>query len=176
MFFYGDADDQQRTLPTLRAEAFDVRPPDVVPSRPDPHIGAIAVGARPVLVALNCELDRDDLALARAVASEIRERDGGLPGVRALGLRLASRSRVQVSMNLVALERTGVEAACTEVRDRAQAAGAEIARVELVGLLPAAELARCRADFLAWSGLSAAQTIESRLASPPFPRFGVTSA
>jgi glutamate formiminotransferase len=67
-------------------------------------------------------------------------------------------------MNLVALERTGVEEACTAVRDRARAAGNDVARVELVGLLPAAELARCDPAFLAWAGLVPDQTIEARLA------------
>ena len=94
----------------------------------------------------------------------MRERDGGLPGVRALGLTLASRGRSQVSMNLVDLTRTGVQEACEAVRARVRDAGADIARVELVGLLPAAELARCDASFLEWSGITPDQTIESRLA------------
>ncbi|MFI5046968.1 MAG: glutamate formiminotransferase [Acidimicrobiia bacterium] len=164
VFFYGHADDQQRTLPSVRFSAFRTRPPDLVPVSLQPGVGAIAVGARPVLVAINCELDRDDGPLARAIASAVRARNGGLPGVRALGFRLASRDRVQVSMNLVDLTRTGVETACVAVRDHARAAGADVARVELVGLLPAAELERCSAEFLAWSALSPDQTIEARLA------------
>jgi glutamate formiminotransferase len=164
VFFYGGADEHRRTLPSLRAGAYRTRQPDLAPVSSRPGVGAIAVGARPVLVAINCELDRDDLALARSIASSVRERGGGLPGVRALGLRLASRGTVQVSMNLVDLERTGVEAACVAVRDRARAAGADVARVELVGLAPAAELARCSAEFLAWSRLDPDQTIEARLA------------
>jgi glutamate formiminotransferase len=122
------------------------------------------VGARPPLVAVNCELAFDDVVLARRIAAAVRERDGGLPGVRALGLHLDRAGRAQVSMNLVALERTGVEQACTAVRDRARAAGNDVARVELVGLLPAAELARCDPEFLAWARLGPDQTIEARLA------------
>jgi glutamate formiminotransferase len=68
-------------------------------------------------------------------------------------------------MNLVALDRTGLEEACTAVRVRLEAAGARVAEVELVGLLPAAELARCSAEFLAWSGLGPEVTIEARLAA-----------
>ncbi len=75
------------SLPELRRDAFTSRAPDLGPAEPAPDLGAVAVGARPVLVAVNCELDRDDLALARAIAHAVRERDGGLPGVRALGLR-----------------------------------------------------------------------------------------
>jgi glutamate formiminotransferase len=163
VFFYGDADARQRSLPSVRFSAFRTRPPDLVPVSLRPGVGAIAVGARPVLVAVNCDLDRDDIALARATAGAVRERDGGLPGVRALGLRLPSRGVVQVSMNLVDLTRTGVEEACGAVRAQVRAEGADVARVELVGLLPAAELARCSAEFLAWSGIDETHTIESRL-------------
>jgi glutamate formiminotransferase len=167
VFFYGHADEHERTLPSLRSTAFRSRAPDLVPTSARRGAGAIAVGARPLLVAINCELDRSDLTLARRIASKIRERDGGLPGVRALGLQLASRDRVQVSMNLVDLSSTGVQAACEAVRVLAQDAGAEVTDVELVGLVPAAELARCTAEFLAWSGLDHTRTIEHRLAHPP---------
>ncbi len=172
VFFYGDADDHLRTLPSVRSSAFRTRAPDITPTRARAGVGAVAVGARPVLVAVNCELDRDDVALARRIAGTVRERDGGLPGVRALGLRLPSRGVVQVSMNLVALEHTGVEDACTAVRAHARDAGADVTRVELVGLLPAAELARCSPAFLAWSRLTPDHTIEARL----HRRFGVASA
>ncbi|MBV8951194.1 MAG: glutamate formiminotransferase, partial [Actinobacteria bacterium] len=154
VFLYDDADPAHRSLPAVRRDAFARRQPDLGPALPHPQLGATAVGARRPLVAVNCELDRDDFAIARAVASAVRERDGGLPGVRALGLRLASRERTQVSMNLVALERTGLETACAAVRRHARRAGADVARVELVGLLPAEELARCSDTFLAWTGIS----------------------
>jgi len=67
-------------------------------------------------------------------------------------------------MNLVRLEQTGLERACTEVRRLARDEGADVRRVELVGLVPAVELARCGAGFLAWSGLGPELTIEARLA------------
>jgi len=164
VFLYDAADPEARTLPDARRDAFVRRAPDAGPAAPHPALGAVAVGARPVLVAVNCELASDDVVLARRIAAAVRERDGGLPGVRALGLHLDRAGRAQVSMNLVALERTGVERACTVVRDRARAAGNDVAHVELVGLLPAAELARCDPAFLAWAGLSPDQTIEARLA------------
>jgi len=162
-FLYGDADPAGRTLPDLRRSAFRERAPDFGPPEPHPSAGAMAVGARPVLVALNCELADPDLAVARAIARAVRERDGGLPGVRALGFALASRGRAQVSMNLVDLAATGVEAACAAVRRAAAGHGTDVGAVELVGLLPAAELDRCSGEFLAWSGLSPDQTIEVRL-------------
>jgi glutamate formiminotransferase len=172
VFLYGSADPEGRSLPDVRREAFRGRRPDLGPAEPHPTAGAMAVGARPVLVALNCELDGGpsadlgaDLAVARVVARAVRERDGGLPGVRALGFALASKGRAQVSMNLVNLEATGVEAACEAVRREAGRHGRSVTEVELVGLLPAAELERCSGEFLTWSGLSPDRTIEARLAS-----------
>jgi glutamate formiminotransferase / 5-formyltetrahydrofolate cyclo-ligase len=168
VFLYGAADPQKRSLPDVRRGAFRERAPDFGPSEPHPTAGAMAVGARPVLVAVNCELApggglEGDLAVARAVARAVRERDGGLPGVRALGFALASRGRAHVSMNLTDLAATGVEAACEAVRRGVAERGGEVTAVELVGLLPAAELERCSGEFLAWSRLSADRTIEARL-------------
>jgi glutamate formiminotransferase len=167
VFLYGDADPHARSLPDIRRAAFVDRAPDLGPAVPHPRLGAVAVGVRPVLVAVNCVLATDDLALARVIATKIRERDGGLPGVRALGLRLASVARVQVSMNLIALERTGVQRACEAVRTHALAAGSDAIGVELVGLLPAAELARCDPSFRAWARIGPGQTIEARLRARP---------
>ena len=169
VFLYGAADPQQRSLPDVRRLAFREREPDFGPSEPHPTAGAMAVGARSVLVAVNCELApgeglEGDLAVARAVAREVRERDGGLPGVRALGFALDSKGRAQVSMNLTDLAATGVEAACEAVRRVVAERGGDVTAVELVGLLPAAELERCSGEFLAWSGLSPDRTIEARLA------------
>lgn len=162
-FLYDGADPAKRSLPSVRREAFVSRAPDFGPPVPHPRLGAVCVGARPPLVAVNCELAGDDMAVAAAVARAVRERDGGLPGVRALGFPLPSRGRVQVSMNLVDLAATGVEAACSEVAHQARRRGSAVVAVELVGLLPAAELARCSAGFLAWAGLGPDHTIEARL-------------
>jgi glutamate formiminotransferase len=163
VFFYADAASDARTLPTVRRDAFTALVPDLGPPAPDPRVGATAVGARPPLVAVNVELATDDLALARRIARETRERDGGLLGVRALGLPLSSRGTVQVSMNLVDLAATGIERACTEVRDRARVWEVPVRRVELVGLLPAAELARCSAAFRTWAALDEHATVEARV-------------
>jgi glutamate formiminotransferase len=165
VFLYGAAATGERTLPQVRAGAFTTIAPDAGPPVPHLTLGAVAVGARPPMIAVNCELDTDDLSVARAIARQVRERDGGLPGVRALAFALTNPSRAQVSMNLVDLERTGLQAACDMVRDRAHAAGHDVTRVELVGLLPADELARCDAAFRECSGIGADRTIEARLGS-----------
>jgi glutamate formiminotransferase len=166
-FLYGDADPQARALPDLRRDAFTRRRPDAGPDAPHPRLGAVAVGARPALVAVNCRLDRDDVGLAGEIAAQVRERGGGLPGVRALGLPLASQSRAQVSMNVTRLDACGVERACTAVRRLAYEGGADVEAVELVGLLPTAELERCSPEFRDWSGIGPDHTIEARLRAHP---------
>ncbi|MFM7271275.1 MAG: glutamate formiminotransferase [Actinomycetes bacterium] len=164
VFLYGDADPLARSLPEARRDAFRTRAPDLGSTDPHPRLGAVAVGARPPLVAINVELATDDLALARRVAAAVRERDGGLPGVRALGLALPGRGHAQVSMNLVALERTGIEEACSEVERRLGAEGVAVDRIELVGLVPDAARSRCSEGFLARSGIGPERSVEGRLA------------
>jgi glutamate formiminotransferase len=163
VFFYDSADPSGRPLPEARREAFRTRPPDLGPPIPHPTAGGVAVGVRPVLVALNCELDAGaGVEHARAVAAAVRERNGGLPGVRALGFWLARRSRAQVSMNLVDLATTGVEAACDGVERQARQRGFGVSAIELVGLLPEEELSRCSTEFLARAGLRPELTVEAR--------------
>jgi glutamate formiminotransferase len=162
VFFYDALEHNGRDLPAARATAFATRGPDLGPTEPHACLGATAIGVRAPLVAVNCVLDTDDVALARRIATEIRARDGGLPGVRALGFALASTQCAQVSMNLTDLARTGIEAACMHVRDLARVAGREVTAVELVGLAPRAALAHCSEGFREWAQLDDAVTIEGR--------------
>jgi len=167
VFFYDDADPDNRALPAVRRDAFKTRVPDFGPDAPHPALGATAVGARKPLVAINLVLETPDVTAARRVAHEIRERDGGLPGVRALGLTLESKRQSQVSMNLVDLDRTGIEDACLSVSALARRAHTDVASVELVGLVPRADLDRCSGEFLAWAGIDASATIEARVGHGP---------
>ena len=162
-FLYGTADPAGRTLPEVRRDAFGHRRPDHGPAVPHPRLGAVAVGARPPLVAINVVVVGPDLDLVRRVAGAVRERDGGLPGVRALGLELPAAGTTQVSMNLVDLARTGIETACTEVERHVTAAGGRVRRIELVGLVPAAARDACSASFLKRSGITEAHTVEARV-------------
>jgi glutamate formiminotransferase len=167
VFLYDEADPSGRDLPRTRREAFTTRRPDFGPETPHPTLGATAVGARRPLVAVNVWLATDDVSVARRIARAVRGRDGGLPGVRALGLELAARAQVQVSMNLVDLERTGIEAAVAAVRDRAEREPAAVTAVELVGLVPRAELDRCSASFREWARIDADAVIEDRIGRGP---------
>ncbi|WP_166396750.1 hypothetical protein [Rubrobacter marinus] len=117
------------------------------------------MGARPFLVAFNAYLDTSAVEVARAVAAEVRERSGGLPGVKALGLEVGGRA--QVSMNLTDLEETSVATALDAVRRSAGRHGARVEETELVGLLPleaALEAARRHLDL---PDLRAGQVIEA---------------
>src|SRR6185503_11052640 len=107
----------------------------------DARAGAVVVGARDVLVAYNVWLDTPDLDVARAVARAVRERDGGLPAVRALGVPLPSRGVVQVSLNLLDYRVTPLPVVFDRVADEAQSRGVAIRRGELVGLAPRAAFA-----------------------------------
>jgi glutamate formiminotransferase len=149
VFLYGP----ERTLPDIRRGAFTVLQPDLGPSQPHPTAGAVAVGARELMLAWNLWLSEPDLDLAKSIASSIRG-----PGVRALGLQVGDE--VQVSMNLVAPLTVGP----AEVYDRV-ASLAGIARAELVGLAPQSVLDAV--DEKRWEqlNLSVETTIESRLQS-----------
>ena len=115
--------------------------PDEGPARFDPRAGAVLVGARDVLIAYNVWLAADDLEAARAVARAVRASGGGLPAVQALGLPLASRGRVQVSMNLLDYRVTPIPLAFDRVRREAERRGIAVERGELVGLAPRAAFA-----------------------------------
>jgi glutamate formiminotransferase len=112
--------------------------PDCGPAAFHPRGGAIAVGARDILVAYNVWLDTRDLGAARAIARAVRESSGGLPCVQALGLPLERRGLVQVSMNLLDYRRTGIARAYDAVNAEAVRRGVSIKRAELVGLAPRA--------------------------------------
>src|SRR5690242_2170392 len=116
--------------------------PERAPDEGSPLIhdtaGAIAVGARPFLIAFNVVLRSDDLSIARRIAKTIRARSGGLPFVKALGFRLSTRNLVQVSLNLVNYEVTGMEPAYNAIEREADALGVAIDSAEIVGLVPRA--------------------------------------
>ncbi len=115
--------------------------PDDGPARFDARRGAVLVGAREVLIAYNVWLASADLDTARAIAREVRASSGGLPAVQALGLPLASRGRVQVSMNLLDHRVTPIPAAFDRVTEAAARRGIALERGELVGLAPRAAFA-----------------------------------
>jgi glutamate formiminotransferase len=146
-FLYGD----ERTLPALRREAWSTLAPATGPPFPHPSAGAAAVGARPVLVAYNLWLATPDLALARRLAAGLRG-----PAVRALGLQVGDA--VQVSCNLLDPMAVGPAAVFDAV-----AGHSDVARAELVGLLPTRVLDAIAEHRWPELDLDRSRTIEARL-------------
>lgn len=125
--------------------------------------GAIAVGARPFLIAFNVVLRSDDVAIARRIAKTIRARGGGLPFVKALGFALATRNLVQVSLNLVNYEVTGMEAAYNAIKREADTLGVAIDSAEIVGLVPRAALNRKAEYFSKLQQFSESKILENQI-------------
>jgi glutamate formiminotransferase len=147
----------------LRMEGGELRP-DRGPALPHRSAGATLLTARPPLGAFNLELDSGDLELARAVAAGLRESGGGPPGVRAIGLSLAS-GRVQVSTNVHDPVATPLGEVVERARALAAPLGARPVEAELIGLVPAAALAGYPEDVPIRGFDPDRQTIERRLAA-----------
>ncbi len=148
-YLYGDAatSPERRLLRVVRSGQFErlrvavrhdpARRPDAGPRELHPTAGAVAIGVRGPLVAWNVWLAGNDLAAAKAIAAQVRESGGGLPGVQAMGVPLATPGVAQVSMNLTRPFECGPVEATERVMRLAAEAGVAVGRSELVGLVPA---------------------------------------
>jgi glutamate formiminotransferase/glutamate formiminotransferase/formiminotetrahydrofolate cyclodeaminase len=137
--------------------------PDFGPARLHPTAGAVIVGARPPLIAFNVNLACSDIEVAREIARTVRERDGGFPGVRALGLDLPAAGLTQVSMNVEDWEAADLLEIVQRVEAEARGRGVELAGSELVGLMPAGAAATAAGAALRISGFDASRVLELRL-------------
>jgi glutamate formiminotransferase len=137
--------------------------PDFGPSRLDPRAGAAIVGARRPLIAFNVNLRGASLDVASEIASLVRERDGGYPGVRALGLELPRAGIVQVSMNVEDYEAAALHEIVARVAAEAEARGAELMGSELVGLMPAGAAVAAAGAILRIDGFDVSRVVELRL-------------
>lgn len=139
--------------------------PDFGPSSLHPSAGGVILGARRPLIAFNVNL-RGELAAARAIAAVVREKGGGFPGVRALGLDLPRAGLVQVSMNVEDWEAAALHEIVGRIVAEADAHGAEVVGSELVGLMPAGAAAAAAGAMLRISGFDASRVLELRLLEP----------
>jgi glutamate formiminotransferase len=114
--------------------------PDFGPPRLHPTAGAVAVGARPFLIAYNINLESSDVEIAKRIAKQVRESSGGLPRVQALGLYLEDIDCSQVSMNLLDFAVTPMWKVWDAISKAAAAEGVEVRESELIGLCPLAAL------------------------------------
>ena len=137
--------------------------PDFGPEQRHPTAGTVAVGARMPLVAYNINLNTNRLDIATAIAKRIRHINGGFRFVKAMGVDLADRGIVQVSINITDFTRTALYRVFETVRFEAQRWGVTIAGSEIVGLVPMAALIDTAEYYLGLEDFSMAQVLESRI-------------
>jgi len=142
------------------------RQPDFGPARMHPRAGALAVGARPFLIAWNVNLASEDVELAKRIARRVRESGGGLPRLQGNGFRVEEPERgfpvrAQVSMNLLDFRVTPLWRAWEAVEEMAAEDGVLLAESELIGLAPLAAFL----DVADHAGVPDDAPVEQRLAA-----------
>lgn len=137
------------------------REPDFGPARMHPSAGAVAVGARPFLIAYNINLESPDKDLAVRIARRIRESGGGMPKVQANGFFIEELGCAQVSMNVLDFRTTPLWRVWETVRAEAAEDAVELAESELIGLAPLAAFL----DVADHAGAPPDAPIEERLAA-----------
>ena len=143
---------------TSREDAPDVGKPEF-----NARAGATAVGARELLVAYNINLDCADLRLAQKIASQIREKSGGLKHVRAIGVILKSRGIAQVSINLTNCKEMPLKTIYDEAEKLAAERGIKILESELIGLVPKCAFAGAKPQYLKLRDFDKQRLLETHL-------------
>lgn len=164
---------ERKNLPDVRNIGFEklreavatdpARAPDAGPKALHPTAGATVIGARNFLIAYNVNLETGDVAIAKEIAKKVRERDGGLPGIKAMGFFLDDLACAQVSMNVCDFERTGLERVYREVERLARERGVSVRESELVGLAPRAALPAGTAERVKLRGFDPKKQIVEEL-------------
>jgi glutamate formiminotransferase len=140
------------------------RRPDVGGPALHPTAGASAVGARQLLIACNVYLNTGNVGIARAIAKEIRASNGGLAGLKAIGVLV--RGRAQVSMNITDFRATPVSLVYRSIKEIAARLGAHPDMLELIGLVPEAAVEPDSEWMQLASGFSVERTLERKLEEP----------
>lgn len=156
-FRRGGTDELQRRIDAGELE------PDRGPRQLHPTAGAVLLGVRRPLIAFNVNLRAESVEVAREIARLVRERDGGFPGVRALGLELPSAGLVQVSMNVTDWEAAALHEIVERIDAEARARGAVVVGSELVGLMPAGAAVEAAGAVLRIDGFDSNHVLELRL-------------
>ena len=137
--------------------------PDCGPRTLHPTAGGVLIGVRRPLIAFNVNLRAATVETAREIAALVRERDGGFPGVRALGLDLPNAGLVQVSMNVTDWEAAALHTIVATIVAEAEARGAQVVGSELVGLMPAGAAVEAAGSLLRIEGFDSRHVLELRL-------------
>ena len=174
VFLYEEAatSPARRNLEDIRRGEFEGLPgklqqpewrPDFGPAAPHPSAGATVIGARMPLIAYNINLATDRIDVARRIAAAVRHSSGGLRFVKAMGVALADRGIVQVSMNLTNFEKTPIHRVFEMVKREAARYGVQVLESEIVGLIPSAALTGAAAWYLQVEGFDDKQILEHQL-------------
>ncbi|MBI2251742.1 MAG: glutamate formimidoyltransferase [Armatimonadetes bacterium] len=174
VYFYEEAslNPKRKNLALLRKGNYELlkkeithpeRHPDIGEAKLHPTAGAVIIGARKPLIAYNINLKTNNLDIAKDIAKKIREKDGGLPGIKALGIILKGKNLVQVSINLVDYEKTSLIKVFKTVEREAHNLGVEVLESELIGLVPLSALSEIIKHSLKFQDFNISQIIESHL-------------
>jgi glutamate formiminotransferase len=174
VFLYEDAatHSDRKNLATIRQGEFEglakkmsdpAWKPDFGPAAPHASGGATVVGARAPLIAYNINLGTSDLAVADRIAKAIRHLSGGYRFVKAMGVTLAARGQVQVSINMTNFEKTPLHRVFETVRSEAERQGVPVVGSEIVGLVPQQALLAAATHYLRLEADPAPQVLESKL-------------
>ncbi len=139
------------------------RQPDFGPAQMHPKAGAVAVGARPPLVAYNINLDIDKVEIAKAIARTIRGSSGGYPSIKALGVLIEETGKAQVTINVCNYKEVSLARVFETVKSEAGRYGVNITGSEIVGLVPMEALLDAAAFYLRLEGFQLEQVLEKRL-------------
>ena len=137
--------------------------PDFGPAKRHDSAGTVAVGARMPLVAYNINLNTTNLEIATSIAKKIRHINGGFRFVKAMGVDLADRGLVQVSINMTDFTRTALYRVFETVKFEARRWGVTIAGSEIVGLVPMAAIVDTAEYYLGLENFSVDQVLETKI-------------
>lgn len=140
------ADEARKNLAFIRRGEYESLPqklkelpPDYGPAEFSPSVqktGAAVIGARNFLIAFNVSLNTQDVGVAKEIASVLREKNGGLKAVKAIGWFMPQYRCAQVSFNVTDFHQTGLHQVFEACRREAAARGLQATGSELIGLTP----------------------------------------
>jgi glutamate formiminotransferase len=174
VYFYEEAAmrPERKRLEVIRKGQYEVlrseitrpeRRPDLGAPKLHPTAGATVIGARKFLVAFNVNLETNDVKVAKEIAKLVKDPSGGFAQVKAIGLSLEERGLVQVSMNIVDYEKSGLYRVLERIRMEAEKRGIAVVETEIYGMVPAAALLDSVSHYMQISDFDLDQVIELRL-------------